>query len=153
MYWLLRNKSQLSAGNKLLMYKAILKSGRSVVHGLQFEYRDITKIPNTFELSLMLPATSLTLRHNLNAPYVRDEIRRLAQRYADRMKKHPNIVTNLMRSFKTPRRLKRRLPEDLISVAHATGHMLFKTFSLISPTATCKCRVSDMLVIIFRMMI
>jgi hypothetical protein len=49
--------------------------------------------------------------------YVRNEIRKLSQRYADRMEEHLNIFTkNFMRSVKTPRRLKRRLPQDLPDV-------------------------------------
>jgi hypothetical protein len=44
-------------------------------------------------------------------PYVRDEIKRFNQRYADRMKEHPNILTkNLMRSIKIQDSLKKRLP-------------------------------------------
>jgi hypothetical protein len=36
-------------------------------------------------------------------PYDKDEIRRLSQRYADRMEKHLNIfIKNFMRSVKTP---------------------------------------------------
>jgi len=52
-------------------------------------------------------------------PYVRDEIRKHCQRYTDKMEEHPspfreNILTkNLMRSIKIPRRLKKRLPQDL----------------------------------------
>jgi len=53
-----------------------------------------------------------TLHHHLNVPYVRDEIKRFSQRYADRMEERPNIATNLMREIKT-RRLKRKLPQDL----------------------------------------
>jgi len=48
-------------------------------------------------------------------PYVKDEIKRLSQRYADRMEEHLNMK-NLMRSHaddKTPRRLKRKFPQDL----------------------------------------
>jgi len=42
-------------------------------------------------------------------PYVRDEIRRHSQRYADRMEKHPNVLTkNLAKKLKTPGRLKGR---------------------------------------------
>jgi len=34
-------------------------------------------------------------------PYVRDEIKRLSQRYADKMEEHPNILaTNLMKQIK-----------------------------------------------------
>jgi len=57
----------------------------------------------------MLP----TLYHDLNVPYVRDEIRRHSRIYADRMKEHPNILMkNFMRSVKIRRREK-RLPQDL----------------------------------------
>jgi len=43
-------------------------------------------------------------------PYIRDEIKRLSQRYADRMEEYPNIVaTKLMKEVKTTHRLKRRL--------------------------------------------
>jgi hypothetical protein len=66
--------------------------------------------------------------------YVRDEIRKHSQRYADRMEKHPNILTkNLMRSVKTPRRRKRRLSQNLsirsmqYYKAYINGHVLFKT--------------------------
>jgi hypothetical protein len=35
-------------------------------------------------------------------PYVRDEMKRLSQRYADRMEEHASILTtNLMRDAKT----------------------------------------------------
>jgi len=53
--------------------------------------------------------TNDTLHQDLNVPYVRDKIKKHSQRYVDRMKEHPNILMkNLMRSVKTPRRLKRR---------------------------------------------
>jgi len=41
-----------------------------------------------------------------------DEIKRLCQRYADRMEEHPNILaTNLMQEIKTTCQL-RKLPQD-----------------------------------------
>jgi len=44
----------------------------------------------------------------------RDEIKRLNQRYADRMEEHPNILAiNLMKEVKTTRQLKRKLPQGL----------------------------------------
>jgi len=39
-----------------------------------------------------------TLHHDLNVPYVKDEIKR--QRYADRIEKHPNILA-VMKQVKT----------------------------------------------------
>jgi len=39
-----------------------------------------------------------TLHHDLNVPYVRDEIKRLSQGCADRMEEHSNILAiNLMK--------------------------------------------------------
>jgi len=65
---------------------------------------------------------------------IRDEIKRLSQRYADRMEKHPNILaTNFMKEVKTTRRLKENYLKIYVSNriviyrAYAPGHMLFKT--------------------------
>jgi len=47
-------------------------------------------------------------------PYVRDEIKRLNQRYADRMEEHPNILaTNFMKEIKTTHQLERKQPKTL----------------------------------------
>jgi len=55
-----------------------------------------------------------TLHHDLNVPYVRDEIKKLSQRYADKLKEHPNaLAIDLTSDAETPRRLKRKLPQDL----------------------------------------
>jgi len=37
--------------------------------------------------------TNDTLHHDLNVPHVKDEIKKLRQRYADRLEEHPNILT------------------------------------------------------------
>jgi len=57
----------------------------------------------------------MILYHDLNVPYVRDEIKKLSQRYADRLEKHPNILAiDLMSDAEIQsRRLKRKLPQDL----------------------------------------
>jgi len=56
--------------------------------------------------------TNDILRHDLNMPYVRDAIKRLGQRYADKTEEHSNtLATNLMKQVKTCR-LKRKLPQD-----------------------------------------
>jgi len=60
---------------------------------------------------LLANVTNDTLHHDLNVPYVKDEIKRLGHR----MEEHPNILaTNLMRDAKISRRLKRKLPQDYI---------------------------------------
>jgi len=90
-YWLLGSKSQLSIENKLLLYKAILKP--IWAYGVQL-WRTVSN-------------SNIGMLHNV--PYVGDEIKRLSQRYADRMEKHSNILaTNLVKKVKTTRRLKRK---------------------------------------------
>jgi len=55
--------------------------------------------------------TNDILYHDINVPYVSDEITRLSQRYADRMGERSNILAiNLMRDAKTSS--KGRLPQD-----------------------------------------
>jgi len=49
-----------------------------------------------------------------NVSYVRDEIKKLSQRCADRLEEHPNILAiDLTNDAETPRGLKRKLPQDL----------------------------------------
>jgi len=58
MYWNLDSKSQLSTENKLLLYKVILKSIWAYVFNcgvLQFEYRNITKIPKQIRIVVDAP--------------------------------------------------------------------------------------------------
>jgi len=45
---------------------------------------------------------------------IRDEIKKLSQRYADRLEEQPNtLAIDLMSDAETPRRLKKKLPQDL----------------------------------------
>jgi len=45
---------------------------------------------------------------------VRDDIKKLSQRYTDRLEEHPNtLAIDLTSDVETPRRLKRKLPQDL----------------------------------------
>jgi len=56
--------------------------------------------------------TNDTLHHILHVLYIIDEIRKLSQKYADRMKEHPNIG-KAYELIKTSHRLKRRFPQVL----------------------------------------
>jgi len=112
MYWLLGSKSHLSIRNKLLLYKAILKPIWTYgvqLWGLQFKHRNNSKVSKQIPQNHCQRIND-SLHHDLNIPYVRDEIKKLSQRYADRMKEHSNILAiNLMRDAKTSHRLKRKL--------------------------------------------
>jgi len=58
--------------------------------------------------------TNDVLYYDLKVPYVRDEIKKLSQRYADRMEEHSNrLATNPVKRVKTIRQLKQKLSQDL----------------------------------------
>jgi len=73
--------------------------------------------------------------------YVRDEIKKLRQRYADRLEEYPNtLAINLMSKAETSRRLKRTLPQDLYpasGLVYATGYVLFKTSQIVKCITEC----------------
>jgi len=49
--------------------------------------------------------TNDILHHDLNVPYVRDEIKKLSQRYVDRLEEHFNtLAIDLTSDAETPRR-------------------------------------------------
>jgi len=119
MHWLLGIKLQLSIESKLLLYKAILKPiwtyGPTLGHSLQFKIEIIQRFQNKY-LRIIVNArwyvTNDTL--HLNVPYVRNEIKKLNQRYADRLEEHSNtLAIDLMSDAETPCRLKRKLSQDL----------------------------------------
>jgi len=55
-----------------------------------------------------------TLHHDFNVPYVRDEIKKLSQKYVNRLGEQPNtLAIDFMSDAETSRRLKRKLSQDL----------------------------------------
>jgi len=111
----------LSTENKLLLYKAILKP--IWAYGVQL--RDTANSNSNIEIVQRFQNKYLRIivntlwyvmndtLHDLNAPYVRDEIKRLCQRYVDRTEEYPNVLaTNLMKEVTITDRLK-RIPQDL----------------------------------------
>jgi len=104
-YWLLGSKSQLWIENKLLLYKAILKpiwacgiqlwhiSKIEILQRFQNKYLKITTACNNSNVEIIQRfqnkylgiivnapwyVTNDTLHHDLNVPYVKDEIKRLS---------------------------------------------------------------------------
>jgi len=122
MYWLLGSKSQLSIERKLLLYKAIFKP--IWTYGVQLwgtvansNVEIIQRFQNKY-LGIIVNApwyvANDIVHHDLNVPYVRDEIKKLNQRYADKLEELPNtLAIDLMSDAETSRRLKRKLPQDL----------------------------------------
>jgi len=81
-----------------------------------------------------------TSHHDVNALYIRGEIRRFSQRYADRLEEHPNVLaTDIMRNAKTSRRLKRRLLKTYASNCNFID--LSKSFSHLTATGITKCHI------------
>jgi len=67
-------------------------------------------------LRIIVYVTNDTLHHDLNVPYVRDEMKKFSQRYADRLEEHPNtLAISLMSEADILRRLKRKQSQDLFT--------------------------------------
>lgn len=121
MYWLIDHRSELTLNNKVL-YKSILKpiwtygnqlwstAANSNVEILQrFQSETLHLIINT-----PWYVTNDQLRKDLCMP-TKEEIRNLTIKYKDRIKEHPNTyASGLMEEYTSARRIKRKIPQDLI---------------------------------------
>jgi len=123
MYWLMGRKSKLSLGNKLLLYKCVLKpvwtygiqlwgcakpSHTQTIQRLQSKsLRSITGAP--------WYVSNFTLHNDLHIPFVAKETSRLSHLYHHRLASHHSaLVTELATLPPIARRLKRRWPTDLL---------------------------------------
>jgi len=82
--------------------------------------------------------------------HVRDEIRKLNQKYTDRLKKHLNILTsNLMKNAKITHRLKRNFFNNYVSDCNSIGHISLPIYSLksfhTSNTNNTKCQCNSVM--------
>jgi hypothetical protein len=98
MYWLLGRKSQLSLGNKLLLYKSILKPIWTYGNQLRRIVDQQWYVPNTL------------IRRDLQIPSVKEEISHYSSHYNARITAHPNDI--LLTNLEQPecKRLQRHLP-------------------------------------------
>ncbi|CAG4946647.1 unnamed protein product [Parnassius apollo] len=123
LYWLIGRKSQLSLENKILLYKEILKpiwtcgiqlwgtGSHSNIEILQrFQNKALRMITNA---PWYVP--NELLHHDLCLPIVKQEIIRHTRTYKERIERHPNTLARpLMANHNKARRLKRKIPQDLI---------------------------------------
>jgi len=74
---------------------------------LQFKHGNTTKISKQISQNHRQRTSYVndTLHHDLNVLCVRDEIKRLSQRYADRMEEHPNVLAIDLTSDAETRRI------------------------------------------------
>jgi hypothetical protein len=121
MYWLLGRKSKLSTGNKLLIYKAILKP--IWTYGIQLwgtastSNIEILERFQSMALRMIEDAPwyvpNTVIRKDLQIPTVKEEIRCYSSQYSARLSAHPNdLIVNLI-ELPDNRRLRRHLPNDL----------------------------------------
>jgi hypothetical protein len=117
MYWLLGRKSKLSASNKLVIFKTILKPiwaygiqlwGTASTSLVRFQSKALRM---TVDAPWYVPNT--VIRRDLQISTVKEEIRRYSSQYSARLSAHPNdLIVNLM-ELPDNRRLRRHLPNDL----------------------------------------
>jgi hypothetical protein len=114
MYWLLGRKSKHSTSNKLLTYKTILKS--IWTYGIQLwgtPFASNIAILDRFQPKALQPEQ--VIRKVLQTRTIKEEILHYSSQYRARLSAHPNgLVVNLM-ELPDNRRLRRHLPNYLIS--------------------------------------
>lgn len=122
LYWLLGSRSQLNLQNKLKIYKAILKPVWT--YGIQ-----LWGTASNSNIDILERYQSKTLRLITNAPWyltnksiqrdllmlpVREEVRKISDRYLERLSNHINpMAVSLLDSTTETRRLKRKHVLDL----------------------------------------
>lgn len=130
MYWLIGPKSELNFENKLLHYNAIFKPiwsygiqlwGTASSSNIAIIQRFQSKI-----LSILTNApwfvTNEILHRDLDMPLVNEEIVIRTRKCRERILEHTNkLASCFMSDMPAPRRLKRKLPQDL---PHPTNKLL-----------------------------
>ena len=122
MYWIIGRKSQLSLANKLLDYKAILKP--IWTYGIQLwgtasnSNIDILERFQSKVLRIITDAPwyvpNAVIKHDLQVPSVRQEVRTFSVTYHARLEDHPNdLATSLLQQPPHNHRPKRYYPADL----------------------------------------
>lgn len=123
MYWILGRRFELSLGNKILIYKSILKPvwtygiqlwGTAANSNLEILQRFQ---PKMLRIIVDVPwfVTNESLHRDLKMPTIKEEIKNLAIRYRDRLEIHPNAYSvGLMKEDGSVRRLKRKILQDLV---------------------------------------
>jgi hypothetical protein len=122
MYWIIGRKSQLSLANKLLVYKAILKP--IWTYGIQLwgtasnSNIDILESFQSKVLRIITDApwyvSNAVIKHDLQVPSVRQEVRTHSVTYHTRLNCHPNeLVILLLQQPPHNHKLKRYYPADL----------------------------------------
>jgi len=107
-----------------------------VGHSRRFKHRNNPKISKQISQNWYV-TNSDTLHHDLNVPYVRDEIKKLSQRYVDRLEERPNTVAiDLMSETETSRGSKRKLPQDLFKYTLRGFYKLSNVSPNITPVVT-----------------
>ena len=122
MYWIIGRKSQLSLANKLLVYKAILKPVWT--YGIQLwgtASNSNIDILESFQSKVLRIITNapwyvpnVVIKHDLQVPSVRQEVRTFSVTYHARLEGHPkDLATSLLQQPPHNHRLKRYYPGDL----------------------------------------
>jgi hypothetical protein len=121
MYWLIGQKSKRSTGNKLLIYKTILKPIRTYriqLWGMASTSNiEILEHFQSKALSMIVDAPWYVLNtviwRDLQIPTVKEEIRRYSSQHSARLSAHPNdLIVNLI-ELPDNRWLRRHLSNDL----------------------------------------
>jgi len=119
--WLIGRNSKLSLGNKLLVYKSVIKSkwsygiklwGRASKSNAAIIQRSQSKILRTIANAPWF-VSNHTLHTDLIIPYVSEVINERIDKHLIKLVSHPNPLVETLTQPKRNKRLKRRWTSDL----------------------------------------
>ena len=119
--WLIGRNSNLSLGNKLLVYKAVIKPiwtygielwGCAIKSNAAIIQRSQSKILRTIQNAPWF-VSNHTLHTDLNIPYVSEVINERIDKNLNKLASHPNPLVETLTQPKRNKRLKRRWTSDL----------------------------------------
>lgn len=123
LYWLIGRRSQLAIQNKLLIYKTVLKPiwtygielwGTAANSNIEIIQRFQSKV---LRMILNVPwyITNNAIHQDSEIIPIKEEIKIRTEKYKNRLIMHPNhLARNLMQPLRAVRRLKRKVPSDLV---------------------------------------
>lgn len=122
MYWLLSRQSHLSLGNKITLYKSVLKPiwtysiqlwGTAANSNIEIIQRFQSKTLRTMANAPWY-ITNAQIHRDLNIPSIKHEINQMAKNYQHLILTHPNeLAFNLMSPSKIYKRLKRKTSREV----------------------------------------
>ena len=122
MYWMMRPKSKISLDNKRLLYTTILRpiwayAAQIWAYTADTNILMIQRVQNKILRTISGAPWYMTnhqIHNDLQIPFVKEVVTRMAAAYEQRLHRHPNIEAIRLLEAPSIRQLKRKYPSDMV---------------------------------------